>query len=85
MLLDEELTVLVHRFGLVGNSIKTLDVIGKLFNPPKSRERVRQIEIKALTRISPKLGNGFELPGNIKTIILANLTHLERESIEGRY
>jgi len=44
-----ERTVIIHRYGLNGEEPKTLAKIGKILNI--SRERVRQIEIKALKRI----------------------------------
>ncbi len=44
-----ERTVIIHRYGLNGEEPKTLEEIGKMLNI--SRERVRQIEIKALKRI----------------------------------
>lgn len=42
----KEIAVIIHRFGLIDNKPKTLELTGDIF--AISRERVRQIEIKAL-------------------------------------
>ncbi len=49
LLPERERQVLILRFGLLGESEKTLDELGKIFNV--SRERIRQIEIKALDKL----------------------------------
>jgi len=46
---DQEKEVISHRFGLGDNESKTLTEIGKLMD--LSRERVRQIELKALRKL----------------------------------
>lgn len=46
---DREVNILVMRYGLDGNGIRTLDEIGQKYNI--TRERVRQIEAKLLMRI----------------------------------
>ena len=58
-LTEKELTILCYRFGLLGDEVSTLQEIGTKYNV--SRERIRQIESKALRRlrcllsINPKL------------------------------
>ena len=48
--LDErEAKVLSLRFGLMGETPKTLEEVGKIFNV--TRERIRQIEAKALRKL----------------------------------
>ena len=48
--LDErEAKVLSLRFGLLGETPKTLEEVGKIFNV--TRERIRQIEAKALRKL----------------------------------
>jgi len=48
--LDErEMKVLSLRFGLMGETPKTLEEVGKIFNV--TRERIRQIEAKALRKL----------------------------------
>ena len=48
--LDErEAKVLALRFGLMGETAKTLEEVGKIFNV--TRERIRQIEAKALRKL----------------------------------
>ena len=50
--LDErETKVLSLRFGLMGETPKTLEEVGKIFNV--TRERIRQIEAKALRKLRP--------------------------------
>lgn len=46
---EREQQVLVMRFGLLGEAQKTLDELGRHFNV--SKERIRQIEIKALEKL----------------------------------
>lgn len=47
---EKERKVIIARFGLYGNKIKTLEEAGKELNI--TRERVRQIQIKALKKMS---------------------------------
>ncbi|MDH5526598.1 MAG: sigma-70 family RNA polymerase sigma factor [Nitrospirota bacterium] len=49
VLKDKERQVIVYRFGLEGEEPKTLEQIGKIFG--LTRERVRQIESAALTKL----------------------------------
>jgi RNA polymerase primary sigma factor len=51
VLKEKEQQVLALHFGLDGNDPITLERIGRSFRPPISRERVRQIEEKAFTKI----------------------------------
>jgi len=46
---DREAKVLALRFGLLGETPKTLEEVGKIFNV--TRERIRQIEAKALRKL----------------------------------
>jgi RNA polymerase primary sigma factor len=48
-LTEQEKTVVRYRFGLVGGQSRTLNEVGRLMNI--SRERVRQIEVKAKQRM----------------------------------
>jgi RNA polymerase primary sigma factor len=48
-LADKEKEIVIMRFGLDDGRIKTLKEIGEIFNI--SRERVRQIETKALSKL----------------------------------
>ena len=48
-LTERELIVLIYHFGLNGDEPKTLDEIGKMYG--LTRERVRQIEYRALTKV----------------------------------
>ena len=48
-LTDKEKLIIVHRFGLNGESAKSLDTVGKMLNI--TRERVRQIQKKALKKL----------------------------------
>ena len=71
-LTERESKVLIHRFGLLGEKKKTQEGIGKLFNI--SRERIRQIESKALRKLKH--------PTRIEKVRL--LTHKElRKSVIG--
>ena len=57
--LDErELKILVMRYGLSGQSPMTLEEIGKEFG--LSRERIRQIEKEALSKLPSQLREVFE-------------------------
>ena len=51
VLKEKEHQIIAQHFGLDGNDPITLEHIGMSFKPPISRERVRQIEEKALTKI----------------------------------
>lgn len=46
---SREEKVLRYRYGLDGSSPKTLEEVGKIFNV--TRERIRQIEVKALRKL----------------------------------
>ena len=48
-LTDRERTVLIQRFGLLDGKPKTLEEVGVVFNV--TRERIRQIEAKALRKM----------------------------------
>ena len=48
-LTDRERTVLIHRFGLLDGKPKTLEEVGVMFSV--TRERIRQIEAKALRKM----------------------------------
>jgi RNA polymerase sigma factor (sigma-70 family) len=48
-LTDRERTVIEMRFGLIGGQSKSLAEIGQVLNV--SRERARQIEVKALRKL----------------------------------
>jgi DNA-directed RNA polymerase sigma subunit (sigma70/sigma32) len=41
--------VIILRFGLIDGKQRTLDDIGRIFNV--TRERIRQIEIRAITKL----------------------------------
>ena len=43
--------MIIHRFGLNGNTPKTLEEIASLGSVKVTRERVRQIEAKALAKL----------------------------------
>ena len=48
-LTNDQIIVLIYRFGLNGNDELTMEAIGKMLH--KSRERIRQIEIRALIKL----------------------------------
>lgn len=48
---DKERTIVSLHFGIGGEEPLTLEQIGRLFEPPVSRERIRQIEERAFERI----------------------------------
>jgi RNA polymerase primary sigma factor len=48
---EKERKIISLHFGLNGDTPMTLDQIGKMFDPPISRERVRQLEGRAFSRI----------------------------------
>ncbi len=48
---DKERTIISLHFGIGGEDPLTLEQIGKRFDPPISRERVRQLEERAFSRI----------------------------------
>ena len=50
ILTEREKLVIIHRFGLNGNTPKTLEEIASLGSVKVTRERVRQIEAKALVK-----------------------------------
>ena len=49
ILSQKEKNILIHRFGLENETIKTLDEIAKIYGV--SRERIRQIEKRAITKL----------------------------------
>lgn len=51
MLSEKERRIITLHFGLNGAEAMTLECIGKSFDPPISRERVRQIEERAFQKI----------------------------------
>ena len=51
ILTEREKLVIIHRFGLNGNAPKTLEEIASLGSVKVTRERVRQIESKALIKL----------------------------------
>lgn len=51
MLSEKERTIITLHFGLDDQEPMTLERIGKMFTPPISRERVRQIEERAFRKI----------------------------------
>ena len=51
ILTEREKLVIIHRFGLNGNTPKTLEEIASLGSVKVTRERVRQIESKALIKL----------------------------------
>lgn len=51
ILTEREKLVIIHRFGLNGNTPKTLEEIASLGSVKVTRERVRQIESKALVKL----------------------------------
>ena len=55
MLTPREAKVLKLRFGLIGGRRHTLEEVGKLLEGDVTRERVRQIETKALAKVRRKM------------------------------
>lgn len=51
MLNDRERDIIIRHFGFGNHAPETLEVIGQNFAPPISRERVRQIEERALEKL----------------------------------
>ncbi|MDK9735934.1 sigma-70 family RNA polymerase sigma factor [Vibrio sp. D404a] len=47
--------VLIHRFGLFGNNVKTLSEVGQILDTSVSNERVRQMQKEAVERIKKRL------------------------------
>ena len=47
--------VLIHRFGLFDNNVKTLAEVGEMFDVNVSNERVRQMQKEAVKRIQKRL------------------------------
>ncbi len=58
VLTQKETEVVKRRFALAGQSKQTLEKIGKHFNV--TRERIRQIEIKAIKKLRKALTNMIE-------------------------
>lgn len=54
ILSEKELKVIAQRYGFNGRC-KTLQQIAETFNPPITRERVRQIEAHAIRKLRKKL------------------------------
>ncbi|MFS0819189.1 sigma-70 family RNA polymerase sigma factor [Lysinibacillus sp. 1P01SD] len=52
-LTDKEADILLYRFGFKDNRVYTLEEVGKLYGV--TRERIRQIEAKALKKLSRKI------------------------------
>jgi RNA polymerase primary sigma factor len=48
--------ILELRYGLNGKQEHTLDAIGKIMDPPLSRERIRQMEVRAISSLQAMLG-----------------------------
>ena len=49
---DKERVIISRHFGLDGAAEETLEEIGQSFDPPISRERVRQLEFRAFSRMA---------------------------------
>ena len=60
---ENERKVIILRFGLDGGEPQTLEEIGKLFG--LTRERVRQIEMTAITKLRVVIGNTAIKPEEI--------------------
>ena len=60
-LADNERAVLIMRFGLDGTEARTLDEIGEMMGV--TRERIRQIESKAKTKLRTMLENDCSVTG----------------------
>ena len=56
VLTEVERSVVIQRWGLSDGNPKTLEEVGRWLKPPKTRERVRQIEARALAKISAHWG-----------------------------
>lgn len=54
LLSEKEIKVISQRYGFEGRC-KTLQEIAATFNPPLTRERVRQIEVYAIRKLKRKL------------------------------
>lgn len=72
MLLDglskRELAVVKMRYGLIGGSEMTLDEIGNAFGV--TRERVRQLEQRALRKLELRAANNPELLSELETLLV---------------
>ena len=53
-LTEKERTIIMYRFGFHGEP-KTLQEVADTFNPPLTRERIRQIEAHAILKLKRKL------------------------------
>jgi DNA-directed RNA polymerase sigma subunit (sigma70/sigma32) len=65
--LDErERFILTHRFGLDGENPKTLAVVGKMLGYKEGRERVRQLQNIAFSKIRREVMRNYESEENGK-------------------